>query len=96
MKKNDFIKKVNEALPEDFNLSQKDLNEIFDIMFDTLSDVVVDEGKFAVPVLGTFTVIEKPARKGVSKLRGKETPWSKEAYKTLKFKIAPKLKERLN
>ena len=30
MKKSDFIKKLSEALPEDFNLSQKDLNEVFD------------------------------------------------------------------
>ena len=94
MKKNDFIKKLNEALPEDFNLSQKNLNEIFDIMFDTILDVVEDEGKFAVPGFGTFKMKERAARTGRNPQTGAELKIA--ASKSLGFKQANKVKERLN
>ena len=91
MKKNDFIKKVSEALPEDFNLSQKNLNEIFDIMFDTVLDVVEDEGKFTIPGFGTFKLKERDARPGRNPQTGAEITIA--AKKVIKFKPGNELAE---
>lgn len=94
MKKNDFIKEVLSNLPEDLKLSQKTLNELLDITFDTLTDVVIKEEKFAYPGFGTFSLKSRAARDGIN-------PKTKEkikikASKSIGFKPATKLKEKLN
>ncbi len=93
MTKNDFIKAVLEQLPEDLKLSQKSLNELLDVTFVVLSETIIKEGRFAYPSFGTFSIKERKARKGVN-------PKTKEkmdiaASKTVSFKSAPKLKEKL-
>jgi len=94
MKKNDFIKEVVNNLPEDLKLSQKTLNELLDITFDTLADVVMKEGKFAYPGFGTFTLKVRAARDGINP-KTKEKIKIKES-KSISFKPATKLKEKLN
>ena len=94
MKKNDFIKEVLANLPEDLKLSQKSLNELLDITFETLTDVVVKEEKFAYPGFGTFTLKSRAERDGIN-------PKTKEkikikASRSIGFKPATKLKEKLN
>jgi len=94
MKKNDFIKEVLANLPEDAKLSQKALSELLDITFETLTDVVVKDEKFAYPGFGTFSLKSRAARKGINP-KTKE-PIDIKASKSISFKPATKLKEKLN
>jgi len=94
MTKSEFIKQLNETLPEDFNISQKNLVEIFNATFDTLIDVLEKEEKFTIPGFGTFKIKERKEREGFNpKTREKMII---KASKSVGFKLAPKLKERLN
>jgi DNA-binding protein HU-beta len=94
MKKNDFIKEVLANLPEDLKLSQKSLNELLDITFDTLTDVVVKNEKFIYPGFGTFTLKARAARDGINPKTKEKIKI--EASKSIGFKPATKLKEKLN
>ncbi len=94
MKKNDFIKEVLANLPEDLKLSQKALNELLDITFDTLTDVILKEEKIAYPGFGTFVLKTRAARKGINPKTKK--PIEIKESKSISFKPSTKLKERLN
>ena len=94
MTKSEFIKTLSKALPEDLNLSQKNLTEIFNITFDTMVDVLEEEEKFTVPGFGTFKIKHRAERDGFNpKTREKIKI---KASKSIGFKLAPKLKEKLN
>lgn len=95
MTKSEFVKSVLEKLPKDVKLSQKALNELLDISFEALAEAVVEGERFSYPGFGTFTVKQRAARKGVNPQDPKkmiDIP----ASKTVSFKPAPKLKEKLN
>jgi len=94
MKKNDFIKEVLANLPEDLKLSQKSLNELLDITFETLTDVVIKDEKFAYPGFGTFSLKSRAARDGINPKTKKKIKIK--ASKSMGFKPATKLKEKLN
>ncbi len=94
MTKGDFIKKLKDSLPEDMDLSLRELTDIFNTTFDVLVEVVKKEEKFMVPGFGTFKIKKMAKREGIN-------PRTKEkitipARNSLSFKVAPKLKDNLN
>ena len=46
--------------------------------------------------MGTFSLREVPEKSGVAKMAGKETPWTKPAHLTLKYKINAATKDFFN
>lgn len=91
--KNDLINKVNEAAAkEGIELTKKSTGELIDIVFDQVAGAV-KEGRFSYPNFGTFTVKDRKAREGRNP-RTKE-PIQIPASKTVNFKPAPSLKDKL-
>ncbi len=91
--KNDLINKVNEAAAEGgIELTKKATGELIDIVFEQVAEAV-KEGRFSYPNFGTFTVKQRKAREGRNP-RTKE-PIQIPASKTVNFKPAPSLKDKL-
>jgi DNA-binding protein HU-beta len=74
-------------------LSKKQGAELLDTVFAVLTKALIKGGRFAYPGFGTFTVKKRAARKGRNPRTGKEITIP--AGKTVGFKAAPALKEKL-
>jgi len=74
-------------------VSKKGVETIVDGVFAAVSDAISDEGRFAYPGFGTFTVKSRAARTGRNPQTGQsiEIP----ASKSVGFKAAPAFKSRL-
>lgn len=75
-------------------LSQKQVSDVVDAVFDALKEAITTTGRFSYPCFGTFTVKSRAERKG-------RNPQTKEvivikASKTVGFKVSQSLKCALN
>ena len=89
MTKAEFIAQVAES----GGLTKKDTEAVVEAMFATMGKAVRESKRFTYPGFGTFTVKERPARRGRNPQTG-ETLAVKES-RTVGFKPAPALKDSL-
>ena len=95
MTKKEFVDIVNRrAKKRDIELTKKDTNALLDLIFETAAEVVESEERFSFPDFGTFKVRHREERKGVNPRT--QEPMTIPPSNTVKFKPAPKMKERLN
>ena len=75
------------------DLTKKTTGEIIDAVFEAVKESVADDGRFAFPGFGTFTVKARQGRTGRNPRTGAaiEIP----ASKTVAFKPAPAFKDDL-
>ena len=91
MTKAELLTSVSEKVE---NLTKKQTSEIVDAVFTALSEVICAGDRFSYPGFGTFTVKHRAARDGRNPRTNE--PIRIKATKTVSFKAAPKLKEKLN
>ncbi len=80
-----------DAVKGDF--SKKQAAELVDGLFEAVKGALNDDGRFAYPGFGTFTVKTRAARKGKNPRTGETI--NIPASKTVVFRPASKLKETL-
>ena len=81
------------ALAEKAGVRRQDAGAVLDAFVETVSEILESGEKITVSGLGTFEVVDRPARQGIN-------PSTKEriqipASKSPKFKAAKALKERV-
>lgn len=91
MTKPEFIAAVQETI--ELEVSKKDLNDIFDGMIDVIKEAVIAGDSVTIPQVCKFSSKEVPAKSGVTKLRGVDTPWTKPAHKEGCVKALPAFKK---
>ncbi len=91
MTKADLINAVADGSGD--GLSKKGVEKIVDCVFETVSDAISKEGRFAYPGFGTFTVKHRAARTGRNPLTGATIQIP--ASKNVGFKAAPAFKGSL-
>lgn len=91
MTRKQLIDRVVES--SEVSLSKKAAGDVLDSLFGVMGRAVREEGRFAWPGFGTFTLRERAARKGRNPRTG-ETMDVK-ASRTVGFKAAPALKDGL-
>lgn len=74
-------------------LNKKQTAELVAAVFENVGAAIKDDGRFAYPGFGTFTVKTRAARKGRNPRTGQEI--TIKASKNVGFKPAPSLKEKL-
>ncbi len=90
MTKAELVNKVAESAE---GVSKKTVEELIDATFDAIGASVKKEKRFAMPGFGTFTVRNRAARTGRNPQTGATIKIK--ASKTVGFKPAPSLKEKL-
>ncbi len=90
MTKAELIEKIQGSVE---GLTKKQTGELVNSVFDALAAAVKKEGRFSYPGFGTFSVKKRKARKGRNPRTGKEI--TIKASKTVAFKPAPTLKDKL-
>ncbi len=90
MTKAELVSKVADSAE---GVSKKTVEELIDATFDAIAAAVKKEKRFAVPGFGTFTVRNRAARTGRNPQTGATIKIK--ASKTVGFKPAPSLKEKL-
>lgn len=95
MTKSDFIDTVYQRVnDEGADITKKDTNALFDLIFDTLAEAVNEDERFAVPGFGTFELRHRKARKGRNPQTGEEIQIP--ASNTVGFRPSSNLKDRVN
>lgn len=89
MNKSEMIEK----LAGDHELTKVKAKAIVEQVFGFIGNDLKKEGRFAFPDLGTFTVGQRAARTGRNPATGASIKIK--AAKTVKFKAAPALKEKV-
>ena len=79
MVKNEFIAKVQENI--DIEVSKKDLSTILDGFVDVIKEAVLAGDTVTIPEICKISSKDVAERSGVTKLAGKEVPWTKPAHK---------------
>jgi DNA-binding protein HU-beta len=96
MTKKEFIDAVNEAAEhQGIELTKKDTNELLDVIFEKAAEVIESEERFSFPDFGTFKLKYRKEREGVNPQNPDERITIPASY-TVKFKPAPKMKDRIN
>ena len=93
MTKAELIEAVQAATAKKHNLSKVAVAELIEETFNTIAKTVAKGGRFQVPGFGTFSVRSRKARQGRNPQTGE--PITIKASKTVAFKPAPKLKNKL-
>lgn len=75
-------------------LTKKQAAEVFDAIFETITDYLKDGERVALPGFGSFSVAERAARTGRNPATGEEITIA--ASRNAKFKAGKELKETLN
>ena len=91
MTKAELIEKVAKDFGGD--LSKKQIGEIVEGTFATISKAIKKDKRFGFPSFGTFTVRKRDARMGRNPKTGAQIKIA--ASKNVKFKAAPELKKSL-
>jgi DNA-binding protein HU-beta len=96
MTKKEFIDAVNKAAQQEgIDLTKKDTNELLNLVFEEAAKALEDGERFAFPDFGTFKLKYRKEREGVNPQNPDERITIPASY-TVKFKPAPKMKERIN
>lgn len=90
MTKADFITNLAAKL----NIAKTEADNVFSAVFETLTDVLMNQDKMMVPDFGTFSTKIREERTGRNPATGKEMLIPRAMVAN--FKPAPKLKEKLN
>lgn len=90
MTKADFINNLAAKL----NVTKAEADNVFVAVFDTLTEVLVNQDKMIVPDFGTFSTKIREEKTGRNPATGKEMLIPRAVVAN--FKPAPKLKEKLN
>ena len=90
MTKAELIERIQGAAE---GLNKKQTGDIVAAVFETVGAAIKEDGRFAYPGFGTFTVKTRQARKGRNPRTGQEILIK--ASKSVGFKPAPSLKEKL-
>ena len=90
MNKAKFIEKIQCTVS---GMSKKETSEVVGKVFEALAEAIKKDCRFSYPGFGTFIVRNRHARKGRNPQTGKEILIK--ASKTVAFKPAPGLKEKL-
>ncbi len=95
MTKSEFIDAIYQrANEEGADITKKDTNALFDLIFDTIAETVDDEERFLVPGFGTFELRHRKARKGRNPQTGEEIEIP--ASNTVGFRPSSNLKDLVN
>ena len=82
------------SMAEHAGMTKADAERAFSAFRSTLESALQDSGKIALAGIGTFTVQERPARKGRNPATGEEIAIP--AKQAIRFKPAKELVDRLN
>jgi DNA-binding protein HU-beta len=93
MTKAELIDKVSQQISKSAEVSKKATGEIIDLAVEEIAKAIKKEKRFSYPGFGTFHVRARKARKGRNPQTGEEI--SIKASKTVSFKPAPELKNKL-
>ena len=93
MTKAELIDKVAQKISRSSQVSKKATGDIIDLTFAEIALAIRKEKRFSVPSFGTFNVKSRKARKGRNPQTGEEMKIK--ASKTVSFKPAPQLKNKL-
>lgn len=85
---------VNHLVENVEGLTKKQAGEAFDATFNAITDLLNDGERINVSGFGSFSVNDRPARKGRNPATGK--PLDIPARRVAKFKEGKELKETLN
>lgn len=91
MDKLTFIRKIQEKTT--LEVSQKDLTEIVNSIESVIKEAVLAGDFVTLQGICKITSKDVPAKAGVSKLHGKETPWEKPAHKEGVIQVMPAFKK---
>ena len=75
MTKNEMITKIQETV--DFEVTKKDLTQIVDALTDVIKEAVLAGDTVTIPEICKISSKTVGERSGVTKLAGKEVPWTK-------------------
>jgi len=92
MTKNELIEEISKSVSKG-DLSKKTVEAIVEGAFTTIEETIKKTGRFSYPSFGTFTIINRSARKGRNPRTGEAIDIK--ASKSVKFKPAPALKDNL-
>jgi DNA-binding protein HU-beta len=93
MTKAELIDKVTQQISKSAEVSKKATGEIIELAVAEIAKAIKKEKRFSYPGFGTFNVRARKARKGRNPQTGEEI--SIKASKTVGFKPAPELKNKL-
>ena len=82
------------SLSEKTGLAKNQVNEVLKSLVDSIVDEVKSGGSISLPGLGTYSLNERPARKGRNPRTGEDMDIP--ASKTMKFKVSKTVKDALN
>jgi integration host factor subunit beta len=91
MTKSDLVKHLSEKHP---GLKQKEIETIVDIIFDSMADELVKEGRVEIRGFGSFSVRYREARTGRNPRNGETV--NVPAKKTPHFTAGKELKDRVD
>lgn len=95
MTKSELINAVHEkAEGAGIEITKKATGEILDLAFEVIAGAIHSDERFSYPQFGTFSVKSRKQREGRNPRTGK--PIKIAASKTVSFKPAPSLKDRVN
>jgi len=90
MRKKDIVKDLREK----YGLTAACAKEVYDYFFDTIAAKLKENGKVALPGIGTLKVVQRSERKGRNPITGEEITIP--ARKALKFTAASAIKKAIN
>ena len=85
---------VDAAVSSVDGVSKKDANDVFDAIFESISERLADGDRIQVPGFGSFSISERAAREGRNPATGATIQIP--ASKNVRFKAGKDLKDRVN
>ncbi len=82
------------VISEDTGFPLNESEAIIDILFSNIVFALQSEGSISIPNFGTFKISERKARQGINPQTMEKIQIP--ASKTVTFKVAKKLKEKIN
>lgn len=94
MTKAELVEAVHSKIDGPARISKRDSSELVELVFDTIKETLVEEGKVKISGFGNFSVREKKARIGRNPQTGTELTIP--PMRVLTFKASQVLKTDLN
>ena len=94
MVKSEFITKVQEKI--DIEVSKKDLTQIVDVYTKVIKEAVLSGDTVTIPEICKISSKTVKERSGVTKLAGKEVPWTKPEHTEATVKALKSFKNIFN
>ena len=94
MNKNDMINKIQETV--DFEVTKKDIGVVIDALTDVIKEAVLAGDTVTIPEICKISSKDVGERSGVTKLAGKEVPWTKPEHTEATVKALKSFKNIFN